>query len=127
MEHFQADFKYFIYLPDLKMSGKKSQTSPLAILDDSRYVHAHIYWNEKLPRLEDSLKKAILRHGILDLLLLQRLGFLPSPFGANLRKSRNLPLARKPYRPQVRWKVERLFQFVDSSFCHEVRRLKTGD
>ncbi len=37
-----------------------------AILDDySRYVvQAQFYWDEKLPRLEDSLKKAILRWGI---------------------------------------------------------------
>ncbi|ABO50541.1 transposase [Desulforamulus reducens MI-1] len=27
-------------------------------------VHAEFYWDEKLPRLEDSLKKAILRHGV---------------------------------------------------------------
>lgn len=27
-------------------------------------VHAEFYWDEKLPRMEDSLKKAILKHGI---------------------------------------------------------------
>ncbi|MBS3943566.1 MAG: transposase family protein, partial [Dethiobacter sp.] len=39
-----------------------------AILDDySRYiVQAQFYWDEKLPRLEDSLKKAILRHGLCE-------------------------------------------------------------
>ena len=62
----QSDFKHFIYLPDPKRPGKKRKTILLAILDDySRYVvHAQIYWDEQLPRLEDSLKKAILSHGI---------------------------------------------------------------
>ncbi len=37
-----------------------------AIVDDfSRaIVHGEFYWDEKLPRLEDALKKAILRHGV---------------------------------------------------------------
>ena len=37
-----------------------------AIIDDfSRaIVHGEFYWDEKLPRLEDALKKAILRHGV---------------------------------------------------------------
>jgi len=55
LELLQADFKHFVYLPDPKQPKKKRKTILLAILDDySRFVlHAQIYWDEQLPRLEE--------------------------------------------------------------------------
>jgi transposase InsO family protein len=126
LELLQADFKHFIYLPDPRNPKKTRKTILLAILDDySRYVvHAQIYWDEKLPRLEDSLKKAILRHGIPETFYCdngsafsaQHLQRICGRLGIRLSHS-------KPYRPQGRGKVERLFQFVDSSFRPEVQAL----
>ena len=62
----QFDFQHTLYLPDPKDPKKRKKAILFAILDDySRYiVHAEFYWDEKLPRMEDSLKKAILKHGI---------------------------------------------------------------
>lgn len=126
LELLQADFKHFIYLPDPRNPKKTRKKILLAILDDySRYiVHAQIYWDEKLPRLEDSLKKAILRHGIPETFYCdngsafsaQHLQRICGRLGIRLSHS-------KPYRPQGRGKVERLFQFVDSSFRPEVQAL----
>ncbi|WP_281889594.1 DDE-type integrase/transposase/recombinase [Paenibacillus sp. YYML68] len=126
LELLQADFKHFVYLPDPKEPKKKRKTILLAILDDySRYVvQAQIYWDEQLPRLEDSLKKAILRHGIPEMFYCDNgsafsahhLARICGRLGIELRHSR-------PYRPQGRGKVERLFQFVDSSFRPEVQAL----
>lgn len=126
MELLQADFKHFVYLPDPRNPKKMRKTILLAILDDySRYiVHAQIYWDEKLPRLEDSLKKAILRHGIPETFYCdngsafsaQHLQRICGRLGIRLSHS-------KPYRPQGRGKIERLFQFVDSSFRPEVQAL----
>ncbi|MCL6449522.1 MAG: hypothetical protein K6U04_15525 [Armatimonadetes bacterium] len=62
----QSDFQHSLYLPDPRNPKKRKKAILCAILDDfSRYlVHAQFYWDEKMPRLEDSLKKAILKHGI---------------------------------------------------------------
>lgn len=62
----QADFQHTLYLPDPADPKKRRKAILFAILDDySRLiVHGEFYWDERLPRLEDSLKKAILKHGV---------------------------------------------------------------
>jgi putative transposase len=126
LELLQADFKHFVYLPDPKNPKKKRKTILLAILDDySRYVvHAQIYWDEQLPRLEDSLKKAILRHGIPETFYCDNGSAFSAHHLARICGRLGIRLSHsKPYRPQGRGKVERLFQFVDSSFRPEVQAL----
>jgi transposase InsO family protein len=126
LELLQADFKHFVYLPDPKNPGKKRKTILLAILDDySRYVvHAQIYWDEKLPRLEDSLKKAILRHGIPETFYCDNGSAFSAHHLARICGRLGIRLVHsRPYRPMGRGKVERLFQFVDSSFRPEVQAL----
>jgi putative transposase len=126
LELLQADFKHFVYLADPKQPKKKRKTILLAILDDySRYVvHAQIYWDEQLPRLEDSLKKAILRHGIPETFYCDNGSAFSAHHLARICGRLGIRLSHsKPYRPQGRGKVERLFQFVDSSFRPEVQAL----
>ncbi len=55
------------YLPYPGKTARKLATTLFAFLDDHsrRIVHAEYYFDEKLPRLEDCFKKAILRCGIL--------------------------------------------------------------
>ncbi len=62
----QSDFKHALYLPDPLSPGRRKKAILFAILDDySRLiVHGQFYWDEQMPRLEDSLKKAILHHGV---------------------------------------------------------------
>lgn len=126
LELLQADFKHFVYLPNPKQPKKKRKTILLAILDDySRYVvHAQIYWDEQLPRLEDSLKKAILRHGIPETFYCDNGSAFSAHHLARICGRLGIRLSHsKPYRPQGRGKVERLFQFVDSSFRPEIQAL----
>jgi transposase InsO family protein len=61
----QSDVKYGPYLPDPNDSKKKFRTYLLVILDDATrlVVHAEFYADQKLPVLEDGLRKAILRYG----------------------------------------------------------------
>ena len=61
----QSDVKYGIYLPEPNNSKKKFRTYLLAIIDDATrfIVHAEFYASQKLPILEDGLRKAILRYG----------------------------------------------------------------
>jgi len=126
----QADFKHFVYLPDPKNPKKRRKTILCLVLDDySRYIlHAQFYFDEKLPRLEDCLKKAILRHGVPEMLYVdngaafssQHLVRICGKLGIDLRHTR-------PFQPRGRGKIERCFQFIDTSFLPEVyARIEAG-
>lgn len=118
----QFDFQHTLHLPDPKDPKKRKKAILFAILDDfSRaIVQCQFYWDEKLPRMEDSLKKAILRYGIPEQFYCdngaafssQHLVRICGKLGIHLSHSR-------PYRPQGRGKIERFFQFVDTSFKPE--------
>jgi putative transposase len=70
----QFDFQHTLYLPDPRDPKKTKKAILFAILDDysRKIVHSQFYWDEKLPRMEDSLKKAILRYGISRTILLRQ-------------------------------------------------------
>lgn len=119
----QSDFKHFVHLPDPTKPGKKRKVILCAILDDhSRYiVHAQFYWDEQLPRLEDCLKKAILRHGVPETFYCDNGSVFASHHLARICGKLGIRLTHsRPYRPMGRGKVERTFQFLDSSFRPEV-------
>ncbi|AGA58050.1 LOW QUALITY PROTEIN: Mu transposase/integrase [Thermobacillus composti KWC4] len=126
----QADFKHFVYLPDPRNPKKRRKTILCLVLDDySRYIlHAQFYFDEKLPRLEDCLKKAILRCGVPEMLYVdngaafssQHLTRICGKLGIDLRHTR-------PFQPRGRGKIERSFQFIDTSFLPEVyARIEAG-
>lgn len=118
----QADFQHTLYLPDPDKPDRKRKALLFAIIDDySRLiVHGEFYWDEKLPRLEDALKKAILKHGIPEqfycdngaVFSSKHLELICGKLGIRLSHSR-------PYKPQGRGKIERFFRFVDTSFKPE--------
>jgi putative transposase len=118
----QSDFQHTLYLPDPQNSQRKKKAMLFAILDDySRYVvQAQFYWDEKLPRLEDSLKKAILRWGIPELFYCDNGAVFSSAHLARICGKLGIHLSHsRPYRPAGRGKVERLFRFIDTSFKPE--------
>jgi len=118
----QADFQHTLYLPDPKNPKKTKKALLFAILDDySRYiVQAQFYWDEKLPRLEDSLKKAILRHGICEQFYCDNGAAFSSIHLARICGKLGIQLSHsRPFRPAGRGKIERYFQFVDTSFKPE--------
>ena len=61
----QSDLKYGPYLPDPKQTGRKMRTYLVAIIDDATrlVVHGEFYANQRLPVLEDALRKAVIRCG----------------------------------------------------------------
>jgi putative transposase len=61
----QSDLKYGPYLPDPKQPGRKMRTYLVAIIDDATrlVVHGEFYANQKLPVIEDALRKAVTRSG----------------------------------------------------------------
>jgi putative transposase len=68
MQLWQSDFQHTLYLSDPLNLNKRKLAKLCLILDDhSRFVvHGQFYWDEKMPSLEDSLKKAIEKRGIPD-------------------------------------------------------------
>ena len=64
-EIWMGDCQHTLHLPDPDAPDRRRQVYLLAFLDDySRLIpHAEFYWQERLPKLEDCLKKAILRCG----------------------------------------------------------------
>jgi putative transposase len=62
----QGDARDGIYLPDPKAPDKWKKTYLFAWVDDfSRKVtFARYYWDEKLPRMEDCFRQAVLRWGL---------------------------------------------------------------
>jgi transposase InsO family protein len=59
----QADIKYGPYIPTI--GGGKKRTYMIAFIDDATRLvcHAEFYDNQRLPILEDSFRKAILKYG----------------------------------------------------------------
>ncbi len=118
----QSDAQHTLYLPDPRDPKRSKKVFLFAILDDySRYVvHAQFYWDEKLPRLEDSLKKAILRFGICEQFYCDNSAVFSSVHLARICGKLGIRLCHsRPYRPAGRGKIERFFRFVDTSFKPE--------
>lgn len=65
-EMWMSDVMYGFPIPDPADSRRRKMTYLLSFIDDaSRLVtHAEFYFDEKLPRLENTLKKAIAKRGI---------------------------------------------------------------
>jgi transposase InsO family protein len=119
----QSDIMYGPYLPDPDHPGAKKRTFLVAILDDfSRLIpHAEFYWHEKLPHLENTLQKAILKRGIPDVFYVDN-GQVFSAHQINvvcaelgIRK-----ITCEPYSPEGKGKIERFFRSVRDLFLTEL-------
>ena len=86
--------------------------------------HAEYYFDEKLPRLEDCLKKAILRCGVPEKLYVDNGSIFRSHHLARICGELSIHLIHsRPYKPQGRGKVEGFFRFLDKSFRPEAQAL----
>jgi transposase InsO family protein len=119
----QGDAMHGPKLPDPADPEKERQVFLFAFLDDhSRLVpHAQFYWNEQLPRMEDCLKRAILRYGRpLAVYVDQAKIFKAKQFDTLCAILGIQRILGTPYYPEGRGKIERFFQFVQSDFLPEL-------
>ena len=123
----QSDVLYGPYLPDPERPGATKRTYLVAILDDfSRLIpHAEFYWHERLPHLENTLHKAILKRGIPEVLYVDN-GQIFSAHQINticaelgIRK-----ITCQPYSPEGKGKIERFFRTVREQFLVELEHDK---
>jgi putative transposase len=112
-------------LPHPALPNRNRKVYLLAWLDDySRMVYGQFYYEEKGPRLEDCLKRAILRYGIPQQIYVDNGAIYSSRHLQRVCAKLTIRLTHsKPYRPQGRGKIEKLFRFVDQSFVPEAQAL----
>jgi len=123
----QSDIMYGPYLPDPDRPEAKKRTYLVAFIDDfSRLIpHAEFYWHERLPHLENTLHKALLKRGIPEALYVDN-GQVYSAHQINaicaelgIRK-----MNCQPYQPESKGKIERFFGTVRQSFLTELAHEK---
>ncbi len=119
----QSDLKYGPYLPDPKQPGRKMRTYLVAIIDDATrlVVHGEFYANQKLPVLEDALRKAVIRCGAPDNLYVDNGKIFVSRWlRLACAKLRIRHLNTKAYSPASKGKIER-FNLTVEEFLEEAQ------
>ena len=100
----QGDCQHTLYLPDPDHPGRKRQAYLIAFIDDySRLItHGQFYLEENRPRLEDALKKAIMRYGVPQRLYVDNGSIYSSDHLARICGELRIHLVHsQPYRPQL--------------------------
>lgn len=121
----QGDCQHTLVLPHPTLPNRNRKVYLLAWIDDySRMVYGQFYYEEKGPRLEDCLKRAILRYGIPKQIYVDNGSIYSSRHLERVCAKLTIRLTHsKPYRPQGRGKIEKFFRYVDQSFLPEAEDL----
>ena len=117
------DVCHLTYLDDPENPPRKRKVYLIAWMDDysRKIVHAQLYPAERMPALEDSLKKAIVTHGIPEQVYVDNGAIYSSAHFAKICGRLAIHLTHsRPYRPQGRGKIERFFLTVQRSFLPEL-------
>lgn len=112
----QSDLKYGPYLPDPNHPGHKMRTYLVAMIDDATRLvtHAEFYDNQRLPVLEDTLRKAVIKCGLPDNLYVdQGKIFVSQWLQLACAKLRIRHLTAKPYSAPSKGKIERWNRTAD--------------
>jgi putative transposase len=118
----QGDVQHTLYLPDPKDSSKKRVAKLFAFIDDysRQIVHGQFYFEERGAQLEDCLFKALITHGKPEQIYVDNGAIYRAKALETTCAKLGIKLSHStPRRPQGRGKIERFFQFVDSSFKPE--------
>jgi putative transposase len=118
----QGDVQHTLYLPHPDKPDKKAMAYLVIFIDDySRLcVHGQFYFEERIARLEDCLKKAILKHGVPEMIYVDNGAIYSSHHFERICGRLKTELKHtRPGRPQGRGKQEKFFRFVDQSFVPE--------
>jgi hypothetical protein len=124
-EILQGDTHYTLKLQDPDNCNLQKQVYLFIWLDDyTRLANGQFYWKERLPSLEDSLKKWIILHGKPENAYTDNGAVYSSNHLKDICASLGIRLLHsRPYKPQGRGKCEKFFQIVENSFKSEVELL----
>jgi len=121
----QSDIMSAFYLPD--KNNKKRLAYLIAFIDDHsrRITHGQFYFDATLSRLEDSLKKAVIKFAAPDRLYVDNgKVYISDNFKLICARLGIKLLYAKPYHAAGKGKIEKFWQYVQSSFISEVRHNK---
>jgi putative transposase len=120
-EILQGDVHHTMHLPDPSREGYNRQIYLFAWLDDyTRLLYGEFYWAEKLPALENTLKKWIIKYGCMENIYCDNGAVYSSHHLKNICGQLGINLLHsRPYKPQGKGKLEKAFQIVESSFKSE--------
>jgi Mu transposase, C-terminal./Integrase core domain. len=125
-ELWQGDCQHGPYLPDPQNPERKRQTYLIAFIDDrSRLIpHAEYYFEESRPKLEDCLKKAMLKYGLPERLFLDNAAIFSSRHLERICGELAVHLVHSRVgKAASRGKIEAFFRNVKYSFKPEVCHL----
>jgi len=125
-QRWQGDSCHLLYINHPQKPKQKVKLYLIVWLDEfSRIItHGQLYSEEKFYALEDCLKKAILRFGVPEQLYVDNAKIYSSNQLQSICSRLGIHLSHtRPYRPQGRGKLERLFSTVQSSFLPEIETM----
>jgi transposase InsO family protein len=122
----QADTNHWGYIPDPSDPNKRKKVYLIAIMDDHsrKMMHGEFFYEERYPRLERCVQKAVLKHGVPHIFFCDN-GSVYSTKQFNIICARmgTKLIHAKPYSPESKGKIEKWFRYVDSSFTGEAHLL----
>lgn len=111
----QGDARHGIMLPHPAKKGKQKRTYLFAWIDDysRKILFAKYYWDEKLPRLEDCLRQAILRWGIPEKIYVDNGSvYISHQFTCIVNKIGIRKIHHPPYQAWCKGKVEAVMKRI---------------
>ncbi len=125
MELVQGDARDGIWLPDAEDPEKAKKTYLFGWVDDysRKILFARYYWDEKLPRMEDSFKTMILRWGIPKKAYLDSGSvYIAGQFAFVLSKLKTRKIHHRPYQAWCKGKIEIVMKILKNEFQSEAER-----
>lgn len=120
-----SDVMHGFPVPDSADPRQKRMTYLVSFLDDaSRLIpHGEFYFDERLPRLENTLKKAVLRRGIPEMLYLDNGKIYHAAQFELIAAELGIQklIYTEPYRPEGHGKIEKWHGYVRGDFLDEAR------
>jgi putative transposase len=125
-ECWQIDTQHSLYLPDPENLDKRKKVYLIAMIDDHsrRIMHAEFFFEERYPRLERCVQKAVLKYGLPRILYCDNGSvYNAKQFQVICARMGTKLIHAKPYSPESKGKIEKFFQYVDSGFTGEANLL----
>lgn len=122
-QRWQGDTCHLMYIPDPKNPKKKIKLYLIAWLDEATRIitHGQLYSEEKTYALEDCLKKAMIKFGLPTQAYADNGSIYSSNHLQSVCGRLGIHLSHtRPYKPQGRGKLERVFSTIKSSFLPEM-------
>ena len=121
----QGDARDGIWLPAQPGETKTRKTYLFAWVDDysRRILHAQYFWDEKLPRMEETFKTMVLRWGIPEKLYLDNGNvYIAKQFARILADLKIKKIHHGPYQAWAKGKVEAVMKILKQEFQGEAQQ-----